>query len=286
MRNVRYKIFSLYLILLFSLMLAIAPMRAIAGDLESPAAPTDPNSAMYPLEDVYNRLNDNTTATKRSGAFTEPSAGPASTGHTLDQVYELALPTKVEKTGQTKCYNESGIVISCDESGHGQDGDLQKGVAWPSLRFTDNGDGDGDGTVTDNLTGLIWLKNANYKNTDGEFGTATWANALSFCNDLAHGMCGLTDGSSAGDWRLPNVKELQSLIDFAYSRPALSNAAGTARWVEGGDAFSDVQLNNYWSSTASATNTSNAWYVNLYYGNVGYYNKTSNYYVWPVRGGQ
>ena len=49
------------------------------------------------------------------------------------------------KTGQTTCYAT------------GDDGDLEKGVAWPNPRFTDNG----NGTVTDNLTGLIWLKNAN-----------------------------------------------------------------------------------------------------------------------------
>ena len=62
---------------------------------------------------------------------------------------------KLPKTGQTNCYDTSGNVISC--SGTGQDGELQKGVAWPSLRFTDNG----DQTVTDKLTGLMWAKDAN-----------------------------------------------------------------------------------------------------------------------------
>ena len=65
------------------------------------------------------------------------------------------IPTKkknyapVEKTGQT---------TSCAA---GDDGALKKGVAWPSPRFTDNA----DGTVSDNLTGLIWLKQANYNNS-------------------------------------------------------------------------------------------------------------------------
>ena len=98
----------------------------------------------------------------------------------------------VAKTGQTTL------------SATGDDGDLEKGVAWPSPRFTDNG----NGTVTDNLTGLIWLKNANAD------GVKTWANALSYCNSLASGLAGLSDGSVAGDWRLPNVKELHSLIDY------------------------------------------------------------------------
>jgi len=53
------------------------------------------------------------------------------------------------KTGQTICYDTSGNVISC--AGTGQDGEIQAGVAWPEPRFADNG----DGTITDNLTGLM-----------------------------------------------------------------------------------------------------------------------------------
>jgi hypothetical protein len=54
--------------------------------------------------------------------------------------------------------------------------------------------------------------------------------------------------SVAGDWRLPNVKELQSLIHFGFVAPALSNAAGTAPWREG-NAFSGVQSTRYWAQT-------------------------------------
>jgi hypothetical protein len=242
---------------------------AIAGDLDSPAAPTSADSAMYTLEDVYNRLNDNTQATKRSGAFDEPDAAPGSTGHTLDQVYEKAIPTQVPKTGQTTSYDT------------GDDGDLEKGVSWPSPRFTDNS----DGTVTDNLTGLIWLKVANYNDTSGTTGTATWADALSFCNALHDGQCDLSDGSSEGDWRLPNVMELVSLIDWRYYSPPLPDAAGTAKWSEG-DAFSGVQSGDYWSSTTYASATGSAWRVTLVSGYVRSASKTSTLYVWPVRGGQ
>lgn len=63
---------------------------------------------------------------------------------------------------------------------------------------------------------------------------------MSDANTLADGACGLTDGSVAGDWRLPNVRELYSLIHLQFFFPALSNAAGTARWTNG-DAFTDVQ---------------------------------------------
>jgi hypothetical protein len=64
-----------------------------------------------------------------------------------DETQSLA---PVAKTGQTRCYNESGTTIKC--TGTGQDGEYRKGVASPTPRFTDNG----DGTVTDHLTGLIF----------------------------------------------------------------------------------------------------------------------------------
>ena len=73
-----------------------------------------------------------------------------------------------------------------------------------------------DGTVTDHLTGLIWLKNA------GCFTPALFAAALTDANQLASGACGLTDGSKAGDWRLPNINELESMVDVSESNPALS----------------------------------------------------------------
>ena len=94
------------------------------------------------------------------------------------------------KTGQTTCYDSGGAVIAC--AGTGQDGQYQTGIdpvvaptccgtttayntpAWTGVRFTDNG----NGTVTDNLTGLIWLKNANCG------GAKDWATALTFANSL------------------------------------------------------------------------------------------------------
>ena len=118
---------------------------------------------------------------------------------------EVDLP----KTGQTTCYDEEGGVIDC--AGTGQDGDIQAGVEWPSPRFTDNN----DGTVTDNLTGLMWLKDANC------FGAKSWSQALADCNNLSSGSCGLSDGSVAGDWRLPNRKELLSLVDYSQWDPAM-----------------------------------------------------------------
>jgi len=173
-------------------------------------------------------------------------------------------PTPVPKTGQTKSY------ASYD------DGDLERGVALVSPRFTDNL----DGTITDNQTGLIWLKDANC------FGMRTWNNALSDSNGLENGECGLTDGSTAGDWWLPNKRELISLTHDGYFDPAVSNTAGTGQW-SAGDPFNNVQSFGYWSSTTYADSTLLAWSVVMLNGFVDFRSKSYNYvfYVWPVRGG-
>ncbi|HNW33837.1 MAG TPA: DUF1566 domain-containing protein [Candidatus Ozemobacteraceae bacterium] len=70
-------------------MVALA-VTAFAGDLNSPAAPTDAGSAMFTLEDIYNRLNLGTAGIRRSGAFTEPGAAPGSTMHTLNDIMNKA----------------------------------------------------------------------------------------------------------------------------------------------------------------------------------------------------
>jgi hypothetical protein len=177
----------------------------------------------------------------------------------------------VPRTGQT-------LTVPLNPAPIGSDGALQKGVAWPNPRFTDNS----NGTVTDNLMGLIWLKNANC------FGAKNWATALSDCNGLASAACGLTDSSTAGQWRLPNYFELVSLLDLAYSSPALSNDAGTGQWVSSaGSSFTGVQsATSYWSSTTRADNTAYALSVSLNYGLVFLDGKTTTRNVWPVRGGQ
>ena len=139
-------------------------------------------------------------------------------------------------------------------------------MAWPNPRFT----GNGNGTVTDNLTGLIWLKNANC------WGSRNLGNRLTNANGLASGSCGLTDGSSAGAWRLPNVREQQSLFDYGRHGPALPS----------GNPFTGVQSVRCWTDTTIAGRTSDAWYVDLYASSVDSDNKTGSRLVWPVRGGQ
>ena len=194
----------------------------------------------------------------------------------LDAAYaaKAALP----RTGQTLCYDPSGSsTIAC--AGTGQDGDKLKGAASPAPRFTDNG----DGTVKDNLTGLIWLKNANCSaNLGGVDNTGnglTWADALTWSNNLASGSCSLSDGSTAGQWRLPSINELESLIDLSQYYPALPT----------GNPFSStVQSKFYWSGSTYSGGATYAWFVGMDDGFVDYYHKPFNhyFYVWPVRAGQ
>ncbi len=168
---------------------------------------------------------------------------------------------------------QTGLVTSYAT---GDDGDLEKGVEWPNPRFTDNE----DGTVRDNLTGLIWLKDANC------FEERTWDQALADCSTLEEGNCGLTDGSNSGDWRLPNLFELESLRNINYYGPCLTDTAGTGHWTEG-DPFTGIpyRLIYYWSSTTIASTALRAWAMTMFSGNISYFDKTSSRYVWPVRGG-
>jgi hypothetical protein len=255
----------------------------LAGSLNPSVGPGDAASQMYTLEQIYQRLTTGNYFARQSG-FTEPGSGPGTpTMHTLDEIMAHAQPRalakRVAKTGQTQCWDTGGALISC--AGTGQDGQYQAGIdpavsaifgtayntpAWTGVRFTDNG----DGTVTDNLTALIWLKNANC------FGARTWATALSDANALASGACGLSDGSSAGGWRLPNANELHSLIDLTQSNPALP----------AGHLFTGVQVNLYWTSTTVDYNTPGVVVVAMSNGAPVGAIKTGFLFVWPVRGGQ
>ncbi|RLD09135.1 MAG: hypothetical protein DRI44_09225 [Chlamydiae bacterium] len=137
---------------------------------------------------------------------------------------------------------------------------MQYGVDWSTnTRFTVDST---DSNVYDNLTGLMWTKDANLHQ-------GNWTNAINYCTSLVYG--------GYSDWRLPNRKELFSLVDFSKYLPCLPL----------GHPFSAVQASRYWSSSTRAFDDSgHAWVVYMDIGGAHYFDKTNSYYVWPVRAGR
>lgn len=130
--------------------------------------------------------------------------------------------------------------------------------------FTDHG----NGSVTDNRTGLTWLKDANC------FGKMDWATATEKVRHLASGTCGLSDDSTAGDWRLPSREALIGLVDTTQQDPALP----------ADHPFVNVLHGTYWSETSRENDTVHAWVMHLRRGRLNYNGKSGRYGVWPVRG--
>jgi len=155
--------------------------------------------------------------------------------------------TAVPSTGQTKCYDQAGSEIPCDNADFpGQDGAYQAGCPTEG-RFTDNG----NGTVTDNCTGLMWQKATADVSGNGSIGDEDrpdWQAALEHCESLS-----LADHD---DWRLPNVRELQSILDYGRAGPAIDPVFGAV------SAY-------YWSSSVVADVPGYSWVVQF---GVGYIN--------------
>ena len=182
-------------------------------------------------------------------------------------VLSIAGTVNLPQTGQTKCYDILGNEIPC--TGTGQDGDIQAGVAWPSPRFNDNG----DGTITDNLTGLMWTQDAGTPTIGAcTGGTMTWQNALNYVaclntnNYLGH-----------NDWRLTNSIELESVTNIG--------AINNSEWLVA-QGFINLQL-WYRSSTTLENDTDSAWMLDMSGERLVALGKSDSnfYYAWPVRGG-
>lgn len=120
----------------------------------------------------------------------------------------------------------------------------------------------GDGTVTDSTTGLMWQA--------GEGGTNSWESAIAYAEGL----------SLAGhdDWRLPSIKELFSIVDITRSSPAIDTALFPG--------VSAVQGENlYWSSTVNFNRPDEPWYVDFRFGLTSFHGRATPTHVRCVRGG-
>lgn len=175
----------------------------------------------------------------------------------------------IAATGQTVCHDASGRVLSC--GGTGQDGDLRMGRPWPQPRFEVEGV-----TVIDHVTDLVWTRSA-----DLAQGEVSWAVAIATVERLRAESSGaegaarpeLESASAARTWRLPNILELESLVDCSAHSPALSQ----------GHPFTDVR-DDYWSSTTSMFEPDWAWALYLTKGAVGVGQKKGrSFFVWAVR---
>jgi hypothetical protein len=176
----------------------------------------------------------------------------ASSGAEADKLYECKKPQKFPATGQTTSYQAS------------DDGDIKAGAR---LQYTDKGN-----TIIDHNTRLEWEKKT-ANNTNDSY---SWFDAFVFINTLNSEPC----FADHCDWRLPNVKELESIVDYGRSYPAI-DPIFTSSWDT-----TNPYYGAYWSSTTYDSWTDGAWGVNF---NVGYTTfgdkMTPNFLVMAVRGG-
>jgi len=160
-------------------------------------------------------------------------------------------------TGQRSCYDTVGHEIPCQ--GTGQDGESARGRRWPQPRFTATVE-----TVVDHLTGLVWTRMANAASYP-----LSWSEAFGFIADMnrAHAY-------GRADWRLPNRRELRSLVSHQTRKPALPE----------GHPFLDVFSGWYWSSTTAVISPTHAWYIHMEGARMFYGGKDQSFLVWPVCG--
>jgi hypothetical protein len=197
---------------------------------------------------------------------------------------ETLPPARLLKTGQTTAY------------GAGSDGDIEKGIAQG---FADNG----DGTITDMSTGLMWEKKSDDGTIHDKDNLYTWSGASYGSTNVLDGTAATTFlaalNAGAGfaghtDWRLPNRKELESLVnlELAYPVPSTFPAFNTGCGVNSSGnpgctvtTCSCTAPNVYWSSSTAASFAQFAWVVIFNDGDSVAGDKSPDARLRAVRGG-
>ncbi len=177
------------------------------------------------------------------------------------------VPPRLWRSGQTASYHA------------GDDGDLEAGAAWPVPRFVNHG----NGTVTDQLTGLMWTRQANSPGPatciDQDIRFLPWY-YVGIPNAMDYVAClNAIPYLGYDDWRLPNRTELRSLVDHSAVSPALPT----------GHPFLNVQTSLYWTASDyfddNHAGADYVYYVHLADGRTGGGDRMVSRWLWPVRGG-
>jgi hypothetical protein len=186
------------------------------------------------------------------------------------------IPGAFPASGQTLCYNSAGAAVAC--AGTGQDGATQAGN---SLSYQDNG----DGTLTDLNTGLQWEKLDDAGGMHDRDTTYTWANSQ-------NRITALNGANFAGhnDWRLPNIRELSSIVNYGASNPAVVTSAFHTNCFGGCNNVTDCSCTtflNHWTSTSLTNLPGSTFTVNFTDGTVNVFTKggANTFAVRAVRGG-
>ncbi|MGD9643707.1 MAG: DUF1566 domain-containing protein [Elusimicrobiales bacterium] len=197
----------------------------------------------------------------------------AGSTHTFNSGMNCNGVWRLPDTGQTQCYDSQAtpVVGTCPGGGDGsgpagQDGSY--GPAAVQMSYKDNG----NGTITDNITGLMWVKDpkAVCASCPGGYvssGTYTWEMGLNQCENA--------DYAGFTDWRLPNVRELMSIVDYGKTTSPVINTTY----------FLNTQTDYYWTSTTNTSASDQVWCVYFLNSFVSSVFKSSTKNVRCVRGG-
>ncbi|WP_051309697.1 Lcl C-terminal domain-containing protein [Desulfogranum japonicum] len=161
-------------------------------------------------------------------------------------------------SGQTACFDSKGKQVDCKHLG--LECETHRISPWPEPRFERLS----QDIVRDRATQLIWPRNALLTEYP-----LNWKESLEWIQEINSQHL-----FERNDWRLPNRRELRSLIDHSKKKPALPDS----------HVFHNIALGWYWTSTTAAMNTRYAWYLHTEGGRMFYGNKSEYYWTLPVSG--